>query len=344
MFTLAAKNWLESKTPHLAPRSVAVEKANLKHLKPSFGRLLLCDITAEKIASYQAKRLRQGASPKTINLEVATVRAILRKNRMWAAIQPDVRMLRTEDKAGRAISAEEEAALLEACQQSRSRSLYPAVVLALNTCMRYGELRLLKWAQVDFGARTVTVGKSKTDAGTGRVIPLNDRAYTVLKFWAELFPVREPSHYIFPQEKYGLAQCENRLKGSTHACFHSTDPKKPIGRWKEAWEAARKRADAILKEKNRKGGVPEPEPLRCRFHDLRHTGCTRMLEGGVPFPVVADIMGWSASTAIRMAKRYGHIGDKARKEAVDKLVATIAPGSLQKSLQSDGASAGQRAN
>ena len=55
------------------------------------------------------------------------------------------------------------------------------------------------------------------------------------------------------------------------------------------------------------------------LHDLRHTGCTRMLEAGVPFSVVSDIMGWSASTAVRMAKRYGHIGHSARREAVDKL-------------------------
>jgi hypothetical protein len=44
-----------------------------------------------------------------------------------------------------------------------------------------------------------------------------------------------------------------------------------------------------------------------------------MLEAGVPFSVVSDIMGWSASTAIRMARRYGHIGHSARREAVDKL-------------------------
>lgn len=30
-----------------------------------------------------------------------------------------------------------------------------------------------------------------------------------------------------------------------------------------------------------------------------------MLEAGVPFSVVSDIMGWSASTAVRMAKRTG---------------------------------------
>jgi hypothetical protein len=41
-----------------------------------------------------------------------------------------------------------------------------------------------------------------------------------------------------------------------------------------------------------------------------------MLEAGIPFSVVASIMGWSASTAVRMAKRYGHIGQEAQKQAV----------------------------
>ena len=36
-------------------------------------------------------------------------------------------------------------------------------------------------------------------------------------------------------------------------------------------------------------------------------------------PNVAEIMGWSASTAVRMAKRYGQIGHSARRDAVDKL-------------------------
>jgi hypothetical protein len=44
-----------------------------------------------------------------------------------------------------------------------------------------------------------------------------------------------------------------------------------------------------------------------------------MLEAGVPFSVVSEIMGWSASTAVRMAKRYGHIGQTARREAIKKL-------------------------
>src|SRR5262249_3160970 len=150
-------------------------------------------------------------------------------------------------------------------------------------CMRYSELRLLKWGQVNLAARAVTVGFSKTEAGAGRVIPLNARALNILGFWAGLFPNRDPNHYVFPYEKYGLAQREDKKKGSTRTYVHSTEPTKPIGRWKEAWEAAKIRAG-----------------VQCRFHDLRHTGCTRMLEAGVPFSVVATIMGWSASTTVRM--------------------------------------------
>lgn len=95
--------------------------------------------------------------------------------------------------------------------------------------------------------------------------------------------------------------------GFAGSLAYDTDPTQPIGDLKEGWEAAKKRAG-----------------VTCRFHDLRHTACTRMLEAGVPFAVVTDIMGWSPSTAIRMARRYGHIGAAARREAVEKLAsATI---------------------
>jgi len=302
LFSVAAEDWLASKIAHLATRTVKIERANLRHLNPFFGKMLVCDISSDNIGCYQGARLKEGASPKTINLEVATLRAVLRKHRLWATIQPDVRMLRLSEDVGRAITRDEEAALLAACQSSRSRSLYTAVVLALNTCMRHSELRLLKWKQVNFVARTITVGASKTEAGEGRVLPLNDRAFAVLEFWGSLFPSHETEHYVFPQEKYGLEQRKDADKGTIRPCVYSTDPRKPIGRWKKAWESAKKLAG-----------------VSCRFHDLRHTACTRMLEAGIPFSVVASIMGWSASTTVRMAKRYGHIGQDAQRQAVAAL-------------------------
>jgi hypothetical protein len=50
-----------------------------------------------------------------------------------------------------------------------------------------------------------------------------------------------------------------------------------------------------------------------------------MLEAGTPFPVLAEIMGWSPATTVRMAKRYGHIGHKALRAAVEAISAPIQP-------------------
>jgi integrase len=77
------------------------------------------------------------------------------------------------------------------------------------------------------------------------------------------------------------------------------------------------------------------QSLKCRFHDLRHTAVAHLLEAGIPYPVVASMMGWSAATAIRMAKRYGHIGSQALREVADVLGRFEIPaGSLKKSPKS----------
>ena len=54
-----------------------------------------------------------------------------------------------------------------------------------------------------------------------------------------------------------------------------------------------------------------------RFHNLRHTAAIKLLEQGAPFAVVAQILSWSGSTAVRMAKRYGHIRPEIERRALD---------------------------
>ena len=130
----------------------------------------------------------------------------------------------------------------------------------------------------------------KTAAGTGRVVPLNARALAELQRWATRVPSRGPDHYLFAAERIGQGG------------GYQIDPTRPIGSWKTAWVRAKRVAG-----------------VKARFHDVRHTTCTRMLEGGVPLSVVATIMGWSAGTTALMGKRYGHIGDTARRSAVDIL-------------------------
>ena len=314
LFSVASGEWLDMKRATLAPRSVVIEKANLAHLLPELGRKLVCDLEAGDIARYQQKRIDEGASPKTINLEIGTLRAILKRSGQWARLQPEVTMLATRDDIGRAITPEEESALLDACGKSRSRSLVPFVTLAIETGARYGVIRTLQWGSVDFENRCLKWGKDKTAAGTGRVIPLSQRAMAAISFWATHFPERKPEHYVFPAERYGAAGDKFCAKA------YDIDPSKPIGSIKEAWEAARLRAAKILKgEAAETDSNEEIAPLACRFHDLRHTAVSRMLNAGIPIAKVAKIVGWSASTMVLMAKRYGHFSLNDLRGAVESI-------------------------
>jgi integrase len=327
LLSIASEAWLEMKKSSLAPKTVVIERTNLSHLLPELGRKLVVDIDARDIARYQQKRLLAGASPKTANLEIGTLRAILRRHGVWARLQQDVRMLPTREDVGRAITAEEERALLAACAKSRSRSLQPFVTLAIETGARFGVIRTLQWGNINFSNRCLQFGKDKTPSGTGRIIPLNPRAMATLSFWASHFPERESEHYVFPTERYGAAG--DKFEPNVY----QTDPTQPIRSIKEAWEGAKLMAARILKS-NPVGGNSEGEPaesgeakpeekkletLACRFHDLRHTAVSRMLDAGVPIAKVAKIVGWSPATMVRMAARYGHFTLEELRSAVESI-------------------------
>jgi integrase len=314
LLSVAASEWLDLKKATLAPRSVMIEKANLAHLLPELGKKLVCDIDARDVARYQQGRIDEDASPKTVNLEIGTLRAILKRSGQWARLQPEVNMLATRDDIGRAITTGQESALLQACGKSRSRSLVPFVTLAIETGARYGVVRTLQWSSVDFENRCLKWGKDKTAAGTGRVVPLSQRAAAALSVWATHFPERRPEHYVFPAERYGAGGDEFSPKA-----YH-VDTSRPIGSIKEAWEAARLRATKILRgETGEAGSEEEILPLACRFHDLRHTAVSRMLNAGTPIAKVAKIVGWSGSTMVLMAKRYGHFSLNDLRGAVESI-------------------------
>jgi len=290
---------MTAKQPAWKEKTYVTNELHLRHLKPHFASLLLIDVRAADISDYQKCRLKAGASPKTVNHEIGALRAVLVRNRLWAALQPDVTMLRVDTEVGRALSAAEEEQLLEACRRSRSRTLLPFVTLALHTGMRKSEIQTLRWDQIDFLSREITVGRAKTSAGTGRVIPLNASALATLSTWAMNFQNRQPHHAVFPSEAYGFAG--NNRKPHTR----TIDPAVSVGDIKHSWQTAKRAAG-----------------IKCRFHDCRHTACTRLLERGASLGVVASIMGWSASTTASMARRYSHIGSEAQRAAMDTLSVT----------------------
>ena len=196
-FDSAADQWLASVKPHIANRTQNIYEVSLRcHLNHALGSLLLCDLDASRIASYQAKRKSEGASARTLNKELQVLRQILKRHKLWANLQGDVKFERESDSVGKALSREEEARLLRRCESNVL--LHPVVTLALNTGLRKNEIRTLRWGQIDLFKRTLTVGKTKTEAGTGRLIPLNADAFSALVKWAGSLSKTEAEEYVFP--------------------------------------------------------------------------------------------------------------------------------------------------
>ena len=121
------------------------------------------------------------------------------------------------------------------------------------------------------------------------MIPLNESAFDAVQRMvtrADTLGHTEPDHYLWCASQH-----------------HKLDPTKPASHWHTAWRALRDAA-----------GLPG-----LRFHDLRHTVVTRLLEAGEPDHVVESITGHLSR---RMLEHYSHIRLNAKKGALDRLDAS----------------------
>jgi len=91
-------------------------------------------------------------------------------------------MLRERSEAGRALSPADETKLLDAIGQSTSPALDPFFLLTLDAGLRPSETRALRrrdltltWRNGTIAEGELVVPQSKTEAGTGRVVPLTRR-------------------------------------------------------------------------------------------------------------------------------------------------------------------------
>src|SRR5215472_4438498 len=73
----AAVDWQKSRCG-IAARTLDIARVAIDHLLPTFGPKLLCDITSQQIADYQRIRQHSGAQGRTVNIEIITLRQILK--------------------------------------------------------------------------------------------------------------------------------------------------------------------------------------------------------------------------------------------------------------------------
>lgn len=293
-FLDAASEWVEENEARWSASYFNIHDYNLKHLGRTFKSKLLGEITPSLISKYQGKRKKEGAANRTVNMEVSTLRLMMKRYKLWRAIEDDVHMLPEEEEIGRALEREEAARLLEACFQSNQPSLFPAIVIYCNTGLRSAELRRARWHQVDLGEAEFTVGKAKTKGGKGRIIPLNKPAMEAFTAWKARWPNAKPNDFIFPSEKLVF-----KGKGSVNAGLMTAtklELNKPLGSWKTAWKTAKKRAG-----------------VECRIHDLRHHFLTAMSETQTSDSTILAIAGHLSRA---MLERYSHVRGKAKRDAV----------------------------
>lgn len=294
LFSNSVKAYLLEQEPHWSPKTREMHANSLRHLEPYFAKLLLNEIRGEHISRYQRARLKEGASNRTVNIEVNLLRLVLRKAKLWRNIADDVTMLKERADVGRELSDDEVHRLLSACKASASRGLYPAVLTSIHTGLRSQELRLLRWHQVDLLEGIITVGKSKTQGGEGRLVYLSAPAVQALKNWRSQFPTVQPSHAVFPREAYGLKGKKGTFGGTVVP--YRTFPDQPVRSFATAWRAAKKAAG-----------------IECRWHDLRHSAASRMAAGGATDQTLQALLGWMSP---KMIERYSHVRAEAKRRAV----------------------------
>ena len=100
--------------------------------------------------------------------------------RTWRELWPRVKKLEERKDMGRAISPDEQGKLLDVAATLRSPVVRTTIPLLMLTGLRSGEALGLRWRQVNLFDRTLTVGRTKTSSGTGRIIPINDDLASIL--------------------------------------------------------------------------------------------------------------------------------------------------------------------
>jgi integrase len=248
-------------------------------------------------------------------MEMGAVRRILKRAKRWHLVGEDMKPLREGRNVGRALTDEEKGRLLYLAESNPDwLAARCAAILALNTTMRVCELKGLQWRDVSLIDRTVTIRKSKTEAGE-RIIPLNPDAMGVIHELfkrAELIGGSGLNHFVFPA-------CENG----------KIDPTKPQGTWRTAWRKLTRTIECpkcgrpqnpgkICRNEECKADIQKVESSTAglRFHDLRHHAITELAESKASDQV---IMGIAGHVSQKMLAHYSHVRLEAKRTALDAL-------------------------
>ncbi len=271
------------------------------HIKPALGKVKLKNITPTHARALYREKLDTGLAPRTVNYIHTTLSKALKDAVADGLITRNpassVKAPRPKKKEIRPLSSEQAKAFLEAVRGNRFEA---AFVVALHCGLREGEILGLKWSDVDMDAGTLQVRRTLSEAlaghlfeppknGKGRSVKLTARAVEALR--------NHLTRQIEEIERLGDRYRDQGL------VFPSQ-----VGTPMHAKNLTARSFKPLLK----KAGLPD-----IRFHDLRHTFATLMLQNGEHPKVVQEMLG-HATIAITM-DTYSHVLPNMQRDAVDRL-------------------------
>jgi integrase len=262
---------------------------NIKGVRWSFeanvdrliGSLPVARFGANQIRAYIAARRAEGAANATINREFAIVR------RGFAlAMQEEPPIVRRSPHIPKLEEAEARQGFIERPQYELLLAHMPehlkcVLVLGYHFGCRLGELRKLRWNQVDFAAKEIRLEVAQTKAKAARVLPF----YGDVEEWLtaqrdvckadRVFCWKQPAIRVSPKEK----ALGSHLKGWDRAC-----------------------------EQAGLAGL--------LFHDLRRSAVRNMERSGIPRSVAMRISGHKTESVYR---RYDIVSGADLHEAAKKM-------------------------
>jgi integrase len=284
-----ATYWLENRSIH--KRSKKDDQCIIRSLRSFFGPTPLQDIGVEKGDAYQKWVQHNSISGKPLDKKTVANHLTLLISMLrlavdlgWIRKAPKIRKPKVPliSKDFRYLRTQEEITSFLDAARAEGDMIFTLYATAVYTGMRAGELAGLRWDDVDFVNRVITVQRSfdtPTKTESIRHVPILDPLLPVLREWR----LKQPNALVFPNQR-------GAMLGKSARAFQ---------------EVLHRVLDRAEFPKTQRNG----RTIRyITFHSIRHTFASHwVLHCGDLFRL-QKILGHSD---IRMTQRYSHLAPDA---------------------------------
>ena len=269
-----------------------------KYIIPLLGDIKLCDIRPIHIQNY-VDDLVGLLSPKTIKIHLNILNLAFKRAYRLKLIKENVvqfvEIPKSKKFKNEIYTAEDMRILLEKCHGT---SLELPIIIASGLGLRISEILGLTWNNIDFNDFTITVDKITT-RDKGKVILKDPKTESSVR------TISAPKEIILMLKQLKKDRLSAKLKGEkTHRELIFYDKNlEPI-----APDVISKKFKYFLETNGLK---------HIRFHDLRHSHVTMLIEAKVPIKVISERVGHSSvNTTLNI---YSHALKEMDQEASDKI-------------------------